>query len=124
SVALSSTNSSTGRPSRPRRELMSSMTIFATFTLAMPMKERGPVWSVMTPTRAGRSIVLVIGPPLLRPVRAEQRGGLGLAEVTGRLEDRRNLGIGHEVLPTLLIPVEQGPDTMLLGRVAEHGRAL
>ena len=40
------------------------MTIFATFTLAMPMKERAPVWSVMTPTRAGRSIVLVIGPPL------------------------------------------------------------
>ena len=38
----------------------SSMTIRATLTLAMPMKERAPVWSVMMPTRAERSMVLVI----------------------------------------------------------------
>ena len=29
---------------------MSSITIFATFALAMPMNESGPVLSVMTPT--------------------------------------------------------------------------
>ena len=56
-------NSSTGRPSRPPFELMSSMTIWATLTLAMPMNDRAPVWSVMTPTRAGRSMVLVIVAP-------------------------------------------------------------
>src|SRR5690348_7218780 len=103
---------------------MASMTIFATLTLAMPLRERAPVWSVMTPTRAGRSIVLVIGRRLLRPVRAEQRRRVGLGEVAGLLEDRRDLGVGHEGLPTLLVPLEQGPDPVLLGRVAEHGRAL
>jgi hypothetical protein len=33
---------------------MSSITILATFALAMPMKERGPVWSVITPNLMGR----------------------------------------------------------------------
>src|SRR4051794_11208406 len=103
---------------------MSSMTIFATFTLAMPMKERAPVWSVMTPMLAGRSVVLVIGLPLLRPVRAEQRCALGLAAVTGGLEDRRDLGVRHEGLAALFIPVEQGPDPVVLGRVAHYGRPL
>src|SRR6266487_2714467 len=60
SVALSSTYSSTGRPSRPPRALMPSVTILARLTLAMPMKESAPVWSVIRPTRAGRLIRLVI----------------------------------------------------------------
>jgi hypothetical protein len=48
----------------------------------------------------------------------------GLAEVPGFLEDRRDLGIGHEVRPPLFVPLEQHPHPVLLGRVAEHGRAL
>ena len=39
---------------------MSSVTILATLTLAMPMKDSAPVWSVIRPTRAGRLITLVI----------------------------------------------------------------
>ena len=34
-----------------------------------------------------------------RPVGAEQQRGLGLAEVPGFLEDRRDLGVGHELRP-------------------------
>jgi hypothetical protein len=43
SVALSSTYSSTGRPSRPPWASMSSVTILARLTLAMPMKDSAPV---------------------------------------------------------------------------------
>src|SRR5689334_529062 len=82
SVALSSTKSSTGRPSRPPRSFMSSITISATLTLAIPMKERAPVWSVMKPTRAGRLIGVVIVVPSC-VVRAELERGLGLSEVAG-----------------------------------------
>src|SRR5439155_1416397 len=123
SVALSSTNNSIGRPSSPPRALMSSITILVTFTLAMPMKDSAPVWSVMRPTRAGRLIVLVIVASS-RAVGAEKAGGFGLAEVSGLLEDRRDLGVGHEFRPTGLVPVEQRPHAVLLGGVAEHGRAL
>src|SRR5215212_3760382 len=119
SVALSSTNSSMGRPSRPPRELMSSMTIFATLTLAMPMKDRGPVWSVMTPTRAERLMVVTVASCL---VGAEQQRGGGLGEMSGFLEDRRDLGVGHEFRPPGLVPVEQRPDAVLLGGIAEHRR--
>src|SRR5579862_2641732 len=49
----------------------------------------------------------------LRPVR-----------VTGLLHDRRHLGVGGEVLPAVHVPVEDGPDPVLLVRVAEDGRAL
>src|SRR5882672_7234138 len=121
SVALSSTNNSTGRPRRPPRSLMSSITILATLTLAMPMNDRAPVWSVMTPTRAGRLMVVIVAS---RTVGAEQQRGFGLAEVSGFLEDRRDLGVGDELRPPCLVPVEQRPDAVLLGRVAEHGRAL
>src|SRR4051812_45482952 len=121
SVALSSTNNSTGRPRRPPRSLMSSMTILATLTLAMPMNDRAPVWSVMTPTRAERLMFVIA---VSRPVRAEQQRGLGLAEVSGILEDRRDLGVGHELRPARFVPVEQRPHAVLFGRVAEHRRPL
>src|SRR5438552_3410591 len=124
SVALSSMNNSTGRPRRPPRALMSSITILATLTLAMPMKERAPVWSVMRPTRAGRlmEVVIVLPPSCL--VGTEQRRGLGLAQVPGRLEDRRDLGVGDELRPPVLVPVEQRPDSVVLGGIAEHRRTL
>src|SRR5438128_10035442 len=93
SVALSSTNNSTGRPRRPPRALRSSMTILVTLTLAIPMNDRAPVWSVITPTRAERLIAVIVAPSRL--VRAEQQRGLGLAQVAGLLEDGRHLGVGH-----------------------------
>src|SRR5437016_11118924 len=123
SVALSSTNNSIGRPSRPPRALMSSITILVTFTLAMPMKDSAPVWSVMRPIRAGRLIVPVIVASS-RAVGAEKARGFGLAQVSGLFEDRRDLGVGHELRPTGFVPVEQRPHAVLLGGVAEHGRAL
>src|SRR5689334_8024409 len=53
SVALSSRCSSSRRPRRPPLALMSPTTILATFALARPMIESGPVWSAMTPTLMG-----------------------------------------------------------------------
>src|SRR4051794_1872903 len=123
SVALSSMNNSTGRPSRPPRALMSSITILATFALAMPMNESGPVWSVMTPTRAERLIAVVIVVSS-RAVGTEQRGGLRLAEVAGFLEDRRHFGVGDELRPPVFVPVEERPHAVRLVRVLEHRRAL
>src|SRR3954469_20984814 len=121
SVALSSTNNSTGRPSRPPRSLMSSITILATLTLAMPMNDRAPVWSVTTPTRAERLMVVIV---VSRPVGAEQQCCFGLAEMSGFLEDRRDLGVGHELRPPCFVPVEERPDAVLFGGIAEHRRTL
>ena len=39
-----------------------------------------------------------------------QQGRLRLALVPGLLQDRRDIGIGHETLPALLVPVECDPD--------------
>src|SRR3954452_16392385 len=123
SVALSSMNSSTGRPSRPPRALMSSITIFATFALAIPMNESGPVWSVTMPTRAERLSALVIAVSS-RVERAEELGGLRLAQVPGILEHRRHLGVGDERGPAVLVPVEDRPHTVVHVGVTEHRGAL
>src|SRR6476646_7708773 len=55
---------------------------------------------------------------------AGQLGGLRLALVPGLLQDRRDIGVGHEALPALLVPVERDPDAIGLGGVAKHRRAL
>src|SRR5436189_4509111 len=44
--------------------------------------------------------------------------------VPGLLHDRRHFGIGHEALPTLLIPIEDHPHAVSLIRVAKDQRAL
>jgi hypothetical protein len=44
--------------------------------------------------------------------------------VPGFLKDRRDFGIGDEVLPALRIPVEQHPDPALLIGIAEDVRTL
>jgi hypothetical protein len=41
-------------PNSPPLALMSLITILATFALAIPKNESGPVWSVMTPTLMDR----------------------------------------------------------------------
>jgi len=56
-VALSSRCRSTCRPSRPPFALMSLMSILATFALAVPITESGPVWSVTTPTLIDESFI-------------------------------------------------------------------
>src|SRR3954447_681382 len=122
SVALSSTNSSTGRPRRPPRSFRSSITILATLALAMPMNDSAPVWSVTRPTRAGRLIVLIVRSS--RPVGADEVRGLRLFEVSGFLDDRQDLGVGDEVRPAGLVPVEEHLDAVVLARVAEHRCAL
>ena len=45
--------------------------------------------------------------------------GLRLRLVAGLLHDRRHLGVGDEALPALLVPVEDDPDAIVLGGVAE-----
>src|SRR5690242_11167572 len=49
---------------------------------------------------------------------------LGPALVPCLLHDRRDLGIGGELLPAVEIPVEEHPDPVALVGVAEHDRAL
>src|SRR5438067_1063646 len=49
---------------------------------------------------------------------------LGRALVPGFLHDRRDLGIGGEVLPTVGVPVEDHPDAVVLIGVAEDERTL
>src|SRR5574341_1094732 len=53
-VALSSRYRSICRPNRPPLELISLITILATFALAIPKNESGPVMSVTTPTLMDR----------------------------------------------------------------------
>jgi hypothetical protein len=40
------------------------------------------------------------------------------------LHDRRDLGVGHEVLPALLVPVEDHPHPIGFGGITEDERAL
>src|ERR687888_160596 len=63
-------------------------------------------------------------PRSLRVVGAEQAGSLWLAEVAGLLHDRRDLRVGDEARPPLLVPVEERPHPVLLAGVAEDRRAL
>src|SRR5262245_46644161 len=57
-----------------------------------------------------------------RCVGAEHQRGLGLGEGSSFLEDRRDVGVGDEPRPPLLVHVEQPPDPLLLGGIAEHRR--
>jgi SAM-dependent methyltransferase len=50
--------------------------------------------------------------------------GLRSRLVPGFLHDRGDLGVGHEALPALLIPVEDHPDPIVLGGIAKDQRAL
>src|SRR5205809_2098425 len=70
SVALSSRQSSSWRPRRPPLALMSPITMRATFALATPTNESGPVWSAITPTLMVRGLDMI--PPSLTRSRAEQ----------------------------------------------------
>jgi hypothetical protein len=49
---------------------------------------------------------------------------LWLTCVPGFLKDRRDLGVGEEVLPALRIPVEEHPDPALLIGIAKGVRTL
>jgi hypothetical protein len=44
--------------------------------------------------------------------------------VPGFLNDRRDLGVGEEVLQALLIPVVEHPDPVVLIRIAKDGHTL
>src|SRR5271168_156935 len=78
----------------------------------------------MRPTRAGRLIAVVIVLPPSRIVGTEQQRGLWFVEMPGLLEDRRDIGVGDELRPPVLVPVEQRPDSVVLGGIAEHRRTL
>ena len=89
----------------PPRRLRSSITILTKLTLAIPMKDRSPVSSAMTPTRAER-LMGGHGRKASRPVDAEQLAGTGLAEGSGFLEELRDLGVGDEPGEPCLVHVE------------------
>ena len=61
---------------------------------------------------------------LLGVVLAAELRRLGLSLVSGFLQDRRDLGVGDEVLPALGIPVEEHPDPVVLVGVAKDRRTL
>src|SRR3954468_11948708 len=42
--------------------------------------------------------------------------------MAGVLEDGGHLGVGHEVRPTLLVPVEDRPDAVVVAGILEHHR--
>src|SRR4029079_16754939 len=53
-----------------------------------------------------------------------ERRGLCLPLVPRCRQDRGNLRVGYEALPALSVPVEDRPDPVALGRVAEDDRSL
>src|SRR4051794_4770837 len=107
SVALSSTISSSWRPSSPPVELMSETTMSATFALAMPMKDRAPVRSVITPTLMGSVLDVVIASSRLDGAGEAER--VRLAQVAGFLHHGRDGRVGDEALPAGVVPVEDDP---------------
>src|SRR5207248_8971533 len=80
----------------------------------------------------GREVERPAGAGLLRgiPIRglglgvvlASELRRLGLTFVPGFLQDRRDLGVGDEALPTRPIPVEENPDPVLLIGIAKDCR--
>src|ERR1700716_4416641 len=60
----------------------------------------------------------------LRVVLAAELRRLGPAFVPGFLNDRRDLGVGEELLKALPIPVEEHPDPVVLIGVAKDSRTL
>ena len=58
--------------------------------------------------------VCVSGLSCLGVVLADELRGLGSAHVPGHLQDRRDVGVGDEVLPALAVPVEEHPDPVVL----------
>ena len=67
---------------------------------------------------------LARGGVLLRVVLAAELRRLGLTFVPGFLQDRGDLGVGDEALPTLRIPVEEHPDPVVLIGIAKDVRTL
>src|SRR6266545_2874953 len=61
---------------------------------------------------------------LLGVVLAAEPRGLGAALVPGFLQDRGDVRVRDEALPTVGIPVEEHPDPVGLVRIAEDCRAL
>ena len=55
---------------------------------------------------------------------AAERRRLGLTDGPGFLKDRGDLRVGDEVLPALLIPVEERPNPVVLIGIAKDGRTL
>lgn len=115
-VALSSMSSSTRRPSSPPDWLISSTTSMATFACAPPIGESGPVWSAITPTLIESPMTF-----LLRVVLAAELRRLGPTFVPGFLKDRRDLGVGDEVLPAL--PTTSAPAATPPVTAADYGRS-
>src|SRR6266508_1975211 len=61
---------------------------------------------------------------MLGVVLAAELRRLGPTFVAGFLKDRRDLGVGGEVLPALLIPLEEHPDPVVLIGIAKDVRTL
>src|SRR5207249_742213 len=73
----------------------------------------------------GRAALVRASPGvLLRVVLAGELRRLGPTLVPCFLHDRRHLGVGDEALPARRVPVEEHPDTILLGGITEDGRTL
>src|SRR5262249_54543901 len=73
---------------------------------------------------AAERLIAVVIVASSRLVGAEHQRGLGLAEGSGFLEDRRGIGGGDEPRPPPLVPVVPPPHPVLLGGIAEHRRTL
>src|SRR5690349_24365588 len=76
--------------------------------------------------RSGAEVALGAAPRrgMSGVVAAGELCGGGAPLVPGLLQDRRDVGVRHEALPALRVPVEDDPDPVVLGGVAEDDRAL
>src|SRR5919204_1962947 len=91
-----------------------------------PIRRRAGDANVVRRGGGRQSDVFVTAPHLLGSGLAapDEPRGLRPRLVAGPLHDRRHLGIRDEALPPVLVPVEDHPHPVLLGGIAEDGRAL
>src|ERR1700694_4155039 len=92
----------------------SAVIVFLLFAALSPRQHRAPAGDHRA-ADSGLGLGVVLAAELRR---------LGPTFVPGFLNDRRNLGVGEEVLKALLIPVKEHPDPVVLIGVAKDGRTL
>src|SRR5215213_130913 len=95
---------------------------FSAAPIAFPPVRRSQLAKLAAPTLQPGGFGGPIRGLGLRVVLAAELRWLGLTLVPGFLNDRRDLGVGEEVLKALLVPVKEHPDPVVLIGIAKDGR--
>ena len=107
-MAIEAAAQRSGEDGAPRP---TSYTTLTDVTCALTLSDVRPGASLRRAGRSGASGYLAIQ-------LASELRNLGLRRVPGFLKDRRDLGVGDEVVPALRIPVEEHPHPALLIGIA------